>query len=806
MKSILRWSAPLIFILLFSTNSNSQTSVEIAGVYNTTQGQSLCNLPYNYSFYTYGSSLNYDYQTDSIELFVNWGDGSTTVSKYGLYQDSTGGNPWYSDNLAHTFSSAGNYSIVIIAAGPDGAADTASNQLILSTNCVTIEGYAYTDTDSDCVFDVTENPLQYLNILLKDSLGNVLAVPTTDNQGHYSIQFPQGITNLSLQADFSGAQGNPIVSCPVAGGYTVNTTSSLSLDFGVTIPKQVSITYVSDNSGSSFHCPVPSTVNLYVSGTAQGYTANQDSVELTVLWGDGMTTTFNLPVYGSALYTYWSAQGLIHTYSIAGTFSPVFIVSAAGSGSDSSFYSMTFSNCSLIDGSIYSDNNSNCVFDAGDDTLSGIGVSIYDANGNFIASGFSNANGAYSISVPQGLINLSIQPNLNYYNSVDSVSCPASGNYSFSSTSNQTFNFGLICSQALFDLYAYHGVSGVGAPGNYGQVRVYGGNYSCAAINGTVTLILPSGISYSGMIGGPAPTSISGDTLRWNSTFNGGSYGWWNADFAVTLQIYTATSATVFDTAHFSVSVSPLGGDVNTQNNTNQWNLIIGGPFDPNSKQVSPEGIGGQGFVQPETAFTYTVNFQNTGTAQANNIFVLDTISSNLDMSSLQLMATSHDMNPIIYNGNVIRFDFPNINLPDSNANEPASHGWVIYSIKTKAGLSTGTQIKNTGYIYFDYNAPIVTNTTLNTIDAALSVNSALATKENNFIFPNPANNSFTLKFERQINGTLKISDVLGRVVKEVSIADTKEKNIDVSALQNGIYTISIPGINLQQRTLLIAR
>ena len=54
--------------------------------------------------------------------------------------------------------------------------------------------------------------------------------------------------------------------------------------------------------------------------------------------------------------------------------------------------------------------------------------------------------------------------------------------------------------------------------------------------------------------------------------------------------------------------------------------------------------------------------------------------------------------------------------LPDSNVNEPASHGFIKYSIKKYNTVGIGSVIKNTAYIYFDFNAPVVTNTVVNTV------------------------------------------------------------------------------------------
>ena len=81
------------------------------------------------------------------------------------------------------------------------------------------------------------------------------------------------------------------------------------------------------------------------------------------------------------------------------------------------------------------------------------------------------------------------------------------------------------------------------------------------------------------------------------------------------------------------------------------------------------------------------------------------------------MVGSSHTVTGInIINGTSVKFNFDGINLPDSNSNEPASHGWITYTIDQVPGLLVGTQIRNTAAIYFDYNAPVITNTTLNTI------------------------------------------------------------------------------------------
>lgn len=61
--------------------------------------------------------------------------------------------------------------------------------------------------------------------------------------------------------------------------------------------------------------------------------------------------------------------------------------------------------------------------------------------------------------------------------------------------------------------------------------------------------------------------------------------------------------------------------------------------------------------------------------------------------------------------GVVLKFRFPDIMLPDSDISEPASHGFIQFSVSQKADNPLGTVIENTAGIYFDFNEPVITNT-----------------------------------------------------------------------------------------------
>jgi len=113
----------------------------------------------------------------------------------------------------------------------------------------------------------------------------------------------------------------------------------------------------------------------------------------------------------------------------------------------------------------------------------------------------------------------------------------------------------------------------------------------------------------------------------------------------------------------------------------------------------------------------YRVRFQNTGTAPAQEVIIRDLLDSDLDITTLHILASSHPITQVeIIPDNALIISYEGINLPDSGSNLQGSQGFVIFSIKPKSNLPEGTQITNQAGIYFDFNEVVLTNTTLNTL------------------------------------------------------------------------------------------
>jgi hypothetical protein len=141
--------------------------------------------------------------------------------------------------------------------------------------------------------------------------------------------------------------------------------------------------------------------------------------------------------------------------------------------------------------------------------------------------------------------------------------------------------------------------------------------------------------------------------------------------------------------------------DESSYDNVSNLNQTVVNAFDPNDKTclegkiVAPDIVGE--YVH------YQIRFQNTGTANAQNIVVKDMIDvSKFDVSSLVPISGSHNFNTRITNTNQVEFIFENINLPFATGN---NNGYVSFKIKTNPSLAVGDTFSNQVNIYFDYNA-----------------------------------------------------------------------------------------------------
>jgi type IX secretion system substrate protein len=273
------------------------------------------------------------------------------------------------------------------------------------------------------------------------------------------------------------------------------------------------------------------------------------------------------------------------------------------------------------------------------------------------------------------------------------------------------------------------------------------------------------------------PDAQSSGMLSWNFT---NLFPFESRSFTVTLNVNSpqeAPAVNIGDQLNFSAQVNPLAGDVTPIDNVFAIKQTVVGSLDPNDitclegEHVNPTQIGDY--------LHYHINFENTGTAAAENIVVKNMIDlTKFDISSLQVLNASHLMTPRITNDKV-EFIFENINLGASE------HGNVTFKIKTKNTLVTGNTVSQKADIYFDYNFPVATNVAMTTFDT-LSTNELI---DNNVsIYPNPANGIINIKSDNIIK-SIQLTDMRGRNLQSVLSAD---KAVDIAAYPNGIYLLKV--------------
>jgi uncharacterized repeat protein (TIGR01451 family) len=191
--------------------------------------------------------------------------------------------------------------------------------------------------------------------------------------------------------------------------------------------------------------------------------------------------------------------------------------------------------------------------------------------------------------------------------------------------------------------------------------------------------------------------------------------------------------------------------------------------YDPNDKTAIPAGVQAQNYTLMSDTLDFVIRFQNTGNDTAFNVTLLDTINAAiLDLNSFELIASSHPVVLEQRTNGITKFIFNNILLPDSNVNEPGSHGFVRYRCLTKTGLPNNTVLNNTAHIYFDLNPAIVTNTTLNTLVYQIPVGIAEQDATNLAqVLPNPVTEDAIISFSNIDSDliTIKVYDSAGKLI-----------------------------------------
>lgn len=218
------------------------------------------------------------------------------------------------------------------------------------------------------------------------------------------------------------------------------------------------------------------------------------------------------------------------------------------------------------------------------------------------------------------------------------------------------------------------------------------------------------------------------------------------------------------------------------------------GAYDPNQKTAIPEGHGPQRLLLQDVPLQYTIDFQNTGTDTAYRVLLRDELNGYLDISSFQPLFASHPYSWEIKNGRYLEVLFQPIALPDSNVNEPASHGFFTFSIRPLPLLGDGQTISNIANIIFDYNPPIVTNKVFHTF-GRLQVSTDEPAEQPVLweIWGNPTRDQAIFRSKTELPGEKRfvLSDASGRVLRS-DVFSGQMFDFQRDGIKSGLYFFKI--------------
>ncbi|MCW3103201.1 MAG: hypothetical protein JWO09_1641 [Bacteroidetes bacterium] len=454
-----------------------------------------------------------------------------------------------------------------------------------------------------------------------------------------------------------------------------------------------------------------------------------------------------------------------------------------------------------ISGKVYTDVNSNCIMDAGEQGIEHIMIHC-----SGFGYAFTDANGDYSFLVPTGSYTLSESVQYTYpLASCQSNSIPVS--VTAASGCSNIVNFANNVN-TIHDIHIIRTSMMNPVPGNtYTEALIVqnDGTVNESGIqlgfrhDGQLNYTSSSPLAYTQQSPVAEPNWYS-VTSGFPALAPGASLAYYNSYYVPTY-VPLATVVNMKDTATAAAPLSTWLTDYSPWNNIGQYQATVVGSYDPNFKEVSPKGTGPQGYIATsDSVLDYVVHFQNTGSYYAQKVVVIDTLDADLDWQSLRPGYADHSYTASLSEGGVLTLTFDNIHLDWESNNDMASRGMVTYSIMQKPNLAPGTQIKNSAAIYFDYNAPVFTNQTLNTIQLLAGIEEQSIAADL-LIYPNPANDVLNVNLASVNAVSVAIYDLQGRMISRERTGNAGVQKLDISNLVKGLYFVVIENAEGQKMT-----
>lgn len=436
----------------------------------------------------------------------------------------------------------------------------------------------------------------------------------------------------------------------------------------------------------------------------------------------------------------------------------------------------TFTN--QISGKIYWDENYNCLPDVSETRLKQ--VSVLAQSGSKKYSATSDMDGNFSMVTSGGEYTISIAQLGSYWDY-----CGFPNPVTMQSSNDTVFlNIGAKATVICPEMFV-----SIGSPvfrrcfdNNYLKVQ-YQNQGTAPAINAYVSVTLDPKLIY---LSSTVPLlNQSGSTYTFDiGTVDIGESGFFTINFQVDCDATLGEILCVESHIYPDTNCIPTAG----ARVANRFCLPVVASYDPNDKTAFVDGKPETAKILPDLDLEYLIRFQNTGNDTAFTVVIADTLSQHLDATSVIPGASSHPYSFELRDGNILRFKFNNILLPDSTTNEPASNGFVKFYIRQTPGNPIGTTLRNSAAIFFDFNLPIITN------ESMLVISTAVRTKEPSGLlevktWPVPAHDRVEMLLPEGASAiqSWKLIDMRGQVLRTGG-PESSNFSILRNGLPSGVY------------------
>jgi len=289
------------------------------------------------------------------------------------------------------------------------------------------------------------------------------------------------------------------------------------------------------------------------------------------------------------------------------------------------------------------------------------------------------------------------------------------------------------------------------------------------------------------------PNATGAGNLGWNFT---GLLPYESRTINVTLNANSPIETppvNIGDIMVYNSTITLLQPDENPNDNAFSFNHTVVGAYDPNDITCLEGNIVNTSLIGQY--LHYNVNFENTGNYPAENVVVrMKMDASKFDMNTLQFIESSHQPR-VQRSGDLVEFIFEDIQI------QPEGKGNVLFKIKTKNTLVTGNSVSQKADIYFDFNAPVATNTATTTFQ---QLGTQTLEEESFVLWPNPASNLVTISGATEIE-TISIFNLLGQEVARQK-GNGRGAQVDVSSLPAGNYLVRVKAVGGEQLMKLVKK